>query len=179
MTSGEQLRSQIIAQLIVVDGILNDLYEKDDTFNNETLRDMATRANTGLRAVYDSTTAGPSSISEAVSGAYNKINKTYNALRSRLAEFGITSAPPFYDVVWDAISELPESMTYLGSKVGEAAGKTVGGLAAFSFETLKETITGFFSGFGWFGWLVVGLAAIAATLYFFPGLLGAAKQAVA
>lgn len=176
--TGSELRAQIIQQQQVVSGIEQNISASDDTPSNQDLYQLAEKARGLLQGAYDISFDNLSALTQAQVSAYNTANATYKALASTYAEFGLSSVPSFADAVYQSAQELPQTLHNAGVAVGTAAGDVVGGATNFALETIKNTLKGFFAGFGWFGWLLVALAAIAAVFYFFPGTFAAVRGLV-
>jgi hypothetical protein len=173
-----QLRGQIGGQLVAIDNMYNQIDGVDDTPMNRSNRDHVDKAWSALMAVYDSLPADNNSISSSAASQYNKANALYKAAQSTLTEFGSDSYPSFFDAVVESAKELPQTLGDAGSFLGNAVGGVVGGVGNFGAEAIKNTILRFFKSLGWFGWILLVVAALGVLTYFYPGWIGAAKGLV-
>jgi len=176
--SGYELRTQIGNQLIAISGIETAITDADDTPVILNTRALIKKVRSLLTSVYNSIPASQDGISESVARSYNAANAEYKGLTSAYYEFSGERANSFGDALWQSVEELPQTLKTAGGYVGQVAGDVAGGVSAFSLETIKKTIGGFFAGLGWFGWLLLGLVGIAALFYFFPELFLVVKKAL-
>lgn len=168
--TGKELKKQILTQIQAVEGIGKEISKADDTPVNQNNYQLYQRARAELMGVYDITPDTSTKLTETQVRSYNNANAHYKSLRSTFAEFGNSKAPSFGNAVYESVKELPKTLTNAGKEVGGAVGDAVGGVTSFALETVKQSLKGFFAGFGWFGWLLVGIAAFAAIMYFVPGV---------
>jgi len=158
MTNNE-LRGQIVSQLLYVTNAQEILDDADDTPANNNMIVLANQAARSLRSTYDNIPANGQAISEWVANAYKTANRDYKVIKSTFTEFGADSWPSFADAIADSVKELP-------STIGGALGAVPNAVGS----VISEAISAFFSKLSIVGWLALIAALILVACYFFPQL---------